>query len=181
MTVNVDFLLRKVPNTPEQLQTMIETIISAPTGNDFVTFEIKDIAPIAVAKKYVGIGVSLVARIKDVNGKKYGLIFEEHHEEIEDVLGTHTPVLTEDKDLFINNGGQINFLIEGGNLASMDLLKKVKKNGIDVIFIDPPYHRGLNDFIYDDNYIVNTDTFKHSKYLSFMKKRLIAAKMVVYL
>ena len=56
VTVDVDFLLRKVPNTPKQLQTVIETIISTPTGNDFVTFEIKDIAPIAVAKKYAGIG-----------------------------------------------------------------------------------------------------------------------------
>ena len=65
VTVDVDFLLRKVPNTPEQLQTVIETIISTPTGNDFVTFEMKDIAPIAVAKKYAGIGVSLVARIKN--------------------------------------------------------------------------------------------------------------------
>lgn len=65
VTVDVDFLLRNVPNTPEQLQTVIETIISAPTNNDFVNFEIKDIAPIAVAKKYAGIGVSLVARIKN--------------------------------------------------------------------------------------------------------------------
>lgn len=65
VTVDVDFLLWKVPNTPEQLQTVIETIISTPSGNDFVTFEIKDIAPIAVAKKYAGIGVSLVARIKN--------------------------------------------------------------------------------------------------------------------
>ena len=65
VTVDVDFLLRKVTNTPKQLQTVIETIISTPTDNDFVTFEIKDIAPIAVAKKYAGIGVSLVARIKN--------------------------------------------------------------------------------------------------------------------
>ncbi len=65
VTADIDFLLRKVPNTPEQLQTVIETIISTPTGNDFVAFEIKDIAPIAVAKKYAGMGVSLVARIKN--------------------------------------------------------------------------------------------------------------------
>ena len=65
VTVDVDFLLRNLPNTPEQLQTVIETIISTPTNNDFVNFEIKDIAPIAVAKKYADIGVSLVARIKN--------------------------------------------------------------------------------------------------------------------
>ena len=65
VTVDVDFLLRRVPNTPEQLRVVLEEIIATPTGNDFVTFEIKDIAPIAVAKKYAGIGASLVARIKN--------------------------------------------------------------------------------------------------------------------
>ena len=65
VTIDVDFLLQKVPNTPEQLRTVIESIISTPTGNDFVTFEIRDIAPIAAAKKYAGIGASLVARIKN--------------------------------------------------------------------------------------------------------------------
>jgi len=65
VTVDVDFLLRKIPNTPEQLKTILEEIIATDTGNDFITFEIKDIAPIAIAKKYAGIGASLVARIKN--------------------------------------------------------------------------------------------------------------------
>ena len=65
VTVDIDFLLRKVPNTPEQLKSVLEEIIFTPTGNDFITFEIKDIAPIAVAKKYAGIGASIVARIKN--------------------------------------------------------------------------------------------------------------------
>lgn len=65
VTVDVDFLLRKVPNTPEQLKSILEDIIAVPTGNDFVTFEIKDVAPIAIAKKYAGIGASIIARIKN--------------------------------------------------------------------------------------------------------------------
>ena len=65
VTVDVDFLLRKIPNTPEQLKVILEKIIAVDTGNDFVTFEIKDIAPIAVAKKYAGIGASIIARIKN--------------------------------------------------------------------------------------------------------------------
>ena len=65
VTVDVDFLLRQVPNTPEQLKSLLEEIITVPTGNDFVTFEIKDVAPIVVAKKYAGIGASIVARIKN--------------------------------------------------------------------------------------------------------------------
>lgn len=65
VTVDVDFLLRKVPNTPEELKPVLEEIIGTLTGNNFISFEIKEIAPIAVAKKYAGIGVSLVARIKN--------------------------------------------------------------------------------------------------------------------
>ncbi|MBS7359504.1 MAG: nucleotidyl transferase AbiEii/AbiGii toxin family protein [Oscillospiraceae bacterium] len=65
VTVDVDFLLRQMPNTPEQLKTVLEEIIATPTGNDFITFEIRDVAPIAVAKKYAGIGASVVARIKN--------------------------------------------------------------------------------------------------------------------
>lgn len=65
VTIDVDFLLRKIPNTPEQLKDILEEIIAVHTGNDFVTFEIKDVAPIAVAKKYAGIGASIVARIKN--------------------------------------------------------------------------------------------------------------------
>ncbi|HIZ40015.1 MAG TPA: nucleotidyl transferase AbiEii/AbiGii toxin family protein [Candidatus Anaerobutyricum stercoris] len=65
VTVDIDFLLRKIPNTPEQLQKVLEEIISCDTGNDFVTFEIKNVAPITVAKKYTGIGADLIARIKN--------------------------------------------------------------------------------------------------------------------
>ena len=65
VTVDVDFLLRKIPNTPEQLKAVLEEIIATPTGNDFITFAIKGVAPIAVAKKYAGIGASVVACIKN--------------------------------------------------------------------------------------------------------------------
>ena len=65
VTVDVDFLLRKIPNTPEQLRNVVEEIIEVNTGNDFVSFEIKDVAPIAVAKKYAGIGVTMTAKIKN--------------------------------------------------------------------------------------------------------------------
>ena len=65
VTVDVDFLIRRIPNTPEQLKAILEEIIVTDTGNDFITFEIRDVAPIAVAKKYAGIGASLLAKIKN--------------------------------------------------------------------------------------------------------------------
>lgn len=113
---------------------------------------------------------------KDVNGKKYGLIFEEHREEIDEVLDTHTPVLTEQSDLFITNGGEMNFLIEGDNLASLQLLEKTHKGKIKMIYIDPPYNTANKDFAYDDTRVDATDTFRHSKWLSFMRARLKIAR-----
>ncbi|MBQ7392032.1 MAG: site-specific DNA-methyltransferase, partial [Clostridia bacterium] len=116
---------------------------------------------------------------KDVRSKKYGLIFEEHREEIDEVLSTHTPVLTEDGSLFIDNGGQMNFLIEGDNLASLQLLEKTHKGKIDLIYIDPPYNTGNQDFIYDDCYVDTEDGFRHSKWISFMTKRLSIARSLL--
>ena len=65
VTVDVDFLLRSMPNTPEQLEAILNEIIAEDTGNDFITFEIRSVTPIAVAKKYAGIGASIIARIKN--------------------------------------------------------------------------------------------------------------------
>ena len=113
---------------------------------------------------------------KDVNGKKYGLVFEEHREEIDEVLDTHTPVLTEDADLFIDHGGQMNFLLEGDNLAALKLLEKTHRGKIDLIYIDPPYNTGNKDFIYDDAFVDKTDGFIHSKWISFMNERLKMAR-----
>lgn len=116
---------------------------------------------------------------KDVNGKKYGLVFEEHREEIDEILDTHTPVLTEDKDLFIDNGGQMNFLIEGDNLASLQLLEKTHKGKIDLIYIDPPYNTGKKDFRYDDTFVEQEDAFRHSKWVSFIYKRIGFARKLL--
>ena len=116
---------------------------------------------------------------KDVNGKKYGLVFEEHREEVDEVLATHTPVLTEQSDLFIANGGEMNFLIEGDNLASLQLLEKTHKGKIDLIYIDPPYNTQNADFMYDDTFVAADDLYRHSKWLSFMKKRLLFCRKLL--
>ncbi len=65
LAVDVDFLLKRIPNTPEKLKVVIEEIIMTNVGNDFVTFEVKNIAPISIAKEYMGIGATIVAHIKN--------------------------------------------------------------------------------------------------------------------
>ena len=65
VTMDIDFLLQRLPNTPQQLKTVIEEIILTDTGNDYISFEVRNIQPIAVTKKYAGITASLMAKIKN--------------------------------------------------------------------------------------------------------------------
>lgn len=116
---------------------------------------------------------------KEVKGKKYGLVFEEHREAINDILDNNTPVLTEDSELFIDNGGQMNFLIEGDNLASLKLLEKTHKGKIDLIYIDPPYNTMSTGFTYSDALVDSGDNYRHSKWTSFMKQRLEIARTLL--
>lgn len=109
---------------------------------------------------------------REVRTKKYGLVFERHKERIDVELERNLPVLTEDRKRFVGDGGELNFLIEGDNLAALRLLEKTHGGKIDLIYIDPPYNTGNRDFVYNDTFVDATDTFRHSKWLSFMEKRL---------
>lgn len=110
----------------------------------------------------------------ELTKSKYGLVWEEHEERVDIEMETKVPVFSElkDREITKDNSLPYNFLLEGDNLHSLYLLEKTHKNLVDVIYIDPPYNRGKDDFIYDDKYVDLEDAFKHSKWLSFMSKRL---------
>lgn len=119
---------------------------------------------------------------KELTSKKYGLVWEEHEEEVDVKMQTHIPVFTEteDKEIIGNpDSEQYNFLLEGDNLHSLKLLEKTHRGKIDVIYIDPPYNTGNKDFIYNDTQVAFEDTFRHSKWLSFMASRLKIAKTLL--
>ena len=112
---------------------------------------------------------------KELTSKKYGLVWEEHEEEVDVKMKTHIPVFTEVKEKEIvgnSESDEFNFLLEGDNLHSLRLLEKTHKGKIDVIYIDPPYNTGHKDFIYDDAFVDRQDGYSHSKWISFMEKRL---------
>lgn len=123
----------------------------------------------------------LVKSLADIESelkrKKYGLVWEEHVERVDEEIKTKIPVFVEKKELEIktDENKAINFLIEGDNLHSLYLLEKTHKEKIDVIYIDPPYNTGNKDFVYDDDFVDTEDGFKHSKWISFMERRLSIA------
>ena len=110
----------------------------------------------------------------ELNDKKYGLVWEEHQEQVDVEMIKKVPVFSEVKDKEIVSDEKLpyNFLLEGDNLHSLKLLEKTHKGKIDVIYIDPPYNTKEKDFIYDDTRIDMLDNYRHSKWLSFMDKRL---------
>lgn len=116
----------------------------------------------------------------ELTKKKYGLLWEEHEEKVDEELKTKIPTFEEvkDKEIVSNKDDKFNFLLEGDNLHSLYLLEKTHKGKIDVIYIDPPYNTGNKDFVYDDNFVESEDGFKHSKWISFMERRL---KIAYYL
>ncbi|SFD28209.1 site-specific DNA-methyltransferase [Algibacter pectinivorans] len=146
--------------------------------------------------------------------KKYGLVWEDKPEDVEEQLRTKLPVLQEVKERAIINdavtlsaveGSHNNnditsstssraesrgetpnhILIEGDNLHALTALTFTHENKIDLIYIDPPYNTGnkaddgTTDFKYNDDYVDSDDEYRHSKWLSFMSKRLTIARQLL--
>jgi len=111
--------------------------------------------------------------------KKYGLVWENKPEDVEEQLRSMLPVFKEVKERAIISEDKTapnHILIEGDNLHALTALTYTHEEKIDVIYIDPPYNTGNKDFIYNDHYVDKEDTYRHSKWLSFMEKRLKIAK-----
>lgn len=114
--------------------------------------------------------------------KKYGLVWEDKPETVEERLREELPVLLEDITKAIistETNAPNHILIEGDNLEALTALAYTHEGKIDVIYIDPPYNTGNKDFIYNDKFVDKEDSYRHSKWLSFMSKRLKIAKQLL--
>lgn len=111
--------------------------------------------------------------------KKYGLVWENKPENVEERLREEIPVLREVKERAIVSdepNAPNHIIIEGDNFQALTTLSYTHEGKIDVIYIDPPYNTGNKDFIYNDSFVDAEDSYRHSKWLSFMNKRLKSAK-----
>ena len=113
--------------------------------------------------------------------KKFGLVFEEHTEEVDERLLNEIPIFCADESRKICKDKNLpyNFIIEGDNLQALYLLEKTHRGRIDCIYIDPPYNTGARDWKYNNDYVDSNDNYRHSKWLSMMKTRLLVAKRLL--
>lgn len=121
----------------------------------------------------------LLAVIKGLKSrKKFGLVWEEKPEDVATMCSQNLPVLFEVEDRAIKHDSSqaTNLIIEGDNYHSLSVLNYTHAGRISCIFIDPPYNTGNKSWKYNNRYVEADDMFKHSKWLSFMSKRLQLSK-----
>lgn len=122
--------------------------------------------------------ISIIEKFEE--RRKYGLVWDEERvpEKVVTDCQKKIPVLTEVSHNHINTSpeDQTHVLVEGDNYHALSVLNYTHQGKIDLIYIDPPYNLGGDDFIYNDKFINVDDTFKHSKWLEFMHSRLELAK-----
>jgi adenine-specific DNA-methyltransferase len=121
----------------------------------------------------------LEAKLEKLERERYGLVWEDKEEDVAKQCDTELPVLKEDtsREIISDATKPYNFIIEGDNYHSLYTLNFTHKKKIDVIYIDPPYNTGKkNEWKYNDRYVDSNDKFKHSKWLSFLSKRLRQSK-----
>lgn len=70
-------------------------------------------------------------------------------------------------------------LIEADNYHALQLLEYLYAGKVDCIYIDPPYNTGAKDWKYNNDYVDGNDAYRHSKWLSFMQRRLKLAKKLL--
>ena len=127
-------------------------------------------------EKNIDNSIDIEKVLQFVKKQKYGLNFEKHTEEINEMFKTHIPIIEEIKEKRIEkNNGIYNLLIEGDNLHSLNVLKETYSKSVDVLYIDPPYNT-KKDFLYNDKILKKNDEYKHSCWLSFINERLQIAK-----
>jgi len=121
----------------------------------------------------------LIGIINDLRKrKKFGLVWEDKPEQIIEGCTNKLPVIqeVEDQAIELAEDAPTNIILEGDNYHALQVLSYTHGEKVDAIYIDPPYNRGKSDFVYNDYYVDKEDAFRHSKWLSFMEKRLKSAK-----
>jgi len=125
----------------------------------------------------------LVREVKKLEKrKKYGVVWEGKPENVAVLCKDKLPVLVEErgKEFITDEKNPTNILIEGDNYHALSVLNYTHKGNVDVIYIDPPYNTGNNhEWKYNDRYVDKEDTYRHSKWLAFMERRLKLAKNVL--
>lgn len=136
-----------------------------------------------MAKDYSRINKDqLIQIVKELELKKsFGLVWEEQIEKIVDQCKKEVPILVEDykKNLQLDPYLPNNIIIEGDNYHSLSVLNYTHKKGIDLIYIDPPYNTGAKNWKYNNNYVDKDDSYRHSRWLSLMSRRLKLAKKLL--
>jgi len=113
---------------------------------------------------------------KQLKTNKYGLYWDKSIQKENTIVEflNKIPILINNDTTTLNNNGLNHLLIEGDNFYTLSLLNMINngKGMIDIIYIDPPYNTGNEDFSYNDKFVNKDDGYRHSKWLTMISSRL---------
>lgn len=123
----------------------------------------------------------LIGEVKKLKKrKKYGLVWDSERlpEKVVIECRKKIPILKDvkNKKILTDVEDPTNLLIEGDNYHALQVLNYTHKGKVDVIYIDPPFNTGAKNWKYNNNYVNEDDSYRHSKWLNMMDKRLKLAK-----
>lgn len=125
---------------------------------------------------------ALEAEIKSLKErKKYGLVWDDKPEDVVLMCRENVPILQEYKARKVVTGenAPTNILIEGDNYHALAVLNYTHNSAFDLIYIDPPYNTGAKDWKYNNDFVDDADPWRHSKWVSWIHKRLILSKKLL--
>src|SRR5687767_11996183 len=108
--------------------------------------------------------------------KKYGLVWEKEADK--ENFPSEALFLKEliNRRIFTSEQAPVNWLVEGDNYQSLSVLLRTHRQKVDLIYIDPPYNTGNRDFKFTDSFSDNDATYRHSRWIAFIEKRLRLAR-----
>jgi len=127
-----------------------------------------------------GLRLRIDAEVKRLlKQKKFGLVFEEHQPEGLNEGPIYPCLQVMDEVKHAPDNTLWHALIEADNYYALQLLAYLYPGMVDCIYIDPPYNTGARDWKYNNDYVDSADQYRHSKWLSMMKRRLLLAKKLL--
>jgi len=141
--------------------------VARKTGKMSEIYTVKKIdGEVAVCEDKITLEVELIPLSEIVSVAQFG----------EPIFPTLEPI---DKIANAQDDNLWHTIIEADNYHALQLLEYLYEGKVDCIYIDPPYNTGARDWKYNNDYVDSSDAWRHSKWLSMMKKRLIIAKRVL--
>jgi adenine-specific DNA-methyltransferase len=133
-----------------------------------------------MASKYDHLSKAELTRLLEARDRRdatrFGLVWEANEIDRDKAINSDFVVLDLVREQSVGGGPWHNLIIEGDNFDALRYLRMTYAGRVKCILIDPPYNRGKRDFVYNDHFVGENDSWRFSTWIEFLYQRLIIAR-----